>query len=105
MYSNSNILPVQKNQMKTSFYQVTSSYTSFYSFGSIHSVPISVYIGFIVSLIIIYLVWRIFIQTFMKIIRKVCKGREAIFDENYQAQDDFYKTVNFGTLRVILKED
>lgn len=41
----------------------------------------------------------------MRIIRKVCKGNEIIFDETQNASDDFYDNVNFRTLRLMLKED
>lgn len=81
MYSNSNILPVPKEALKTRFSKLTANYTSYYSFGSIESVPLSIYIGFIVGMILLYVVWRILIQTFMSILRRICKDRE-LFDES-----------------------
>jgi hypothetical protein len=72
MYSNSYILPIKDEDMSTSFTESTSGYTDYYSFGSINSVHLSVYIGFIVGIIGLYLIWRIFIQTFTRLARKFC---------------------------------
>lgn len=61
MYSNSHILPVKNEDMNTSFSESTSGYTEYYSFGSINSVHLSVYIGFILALVGLYIIWRVFI--------------------------------------------
>jgi hypothetical protein len=55
-------------------------------------------------LIGLYLIWRLFIQTIMKCIRRFCKEQILFFEEGV-AEADFYENVNFRSLRLIMKED
>lgn len=67
--------------MKTSFDSSISDYTKHYSFGSLDSIHMAVYIGCILGLIALYLFWRIFIKTFMTIVKKNCKEKVVDFLE------------------------
>ncbi len=104
MYSNANILPVAAEDLKTQFNEQAGEYTKKFSFGSIESKHMAVYIGFIVGLVALYLVYRILITNFLTLLKKLFKNKK-IFDESQEAVDDFYSVVSFSALSALLKDD
>lgn len=66
MLSNSNILPVKENSK--------SSIAETYSVGSINSKPIGAFIGLILAVIIIYVIWRFVYYYMKKLVRCLCRS-------------------------------
>lgn len=104
MYSNNSILPVYSGASKTSYDDEISTYTTFFTFGSLNSVHMSVYIGFFACLIALYIVWRVFIQTIVRFVYKFCKQKISFFEDEIVVPD-FYDALKFVDLRKILEEN
>jgi uncharacterized membrane protein len=63
MLSNSNILLVQATDFHSSAAPVLGKFTKSYSFGSINSIPMAVFMGVILGIVALYLVYRILKKT------------------------------------------
>lgn len=68
----------------------------------------SVYVGFIVGLTALYILWFVFTNFIMESFIEYCKGRNTNqIEQNPEFKDllnDFYKCVNFNTIAQLIYE-
>jgi len=64
----------------------------------------AIYVAVFASLIGLYLIYRLFLLTLIKIFGRLCKNikKQYLEVENYES--DFYSCVNVSSLQVILKD-
>jgi hypothetical protein len=104
MYSNSAILPVKDSITSTQFGKQFSSYTKNFNFGTVTSKLMAIYIAVFVSLIALYLIYRLFLLSLIKIFSRVCRDFKKRFLEVETFESDFYSCVSLKALRDILKD-
>lgn len=73
MYSNQAILPVYAKDSSTVYEAEVSTYSNYWTFGSLDSVHMVVYILVILGFIALYIIWRLFIQTVIRLVHRFCK--------------------------------
>ena len=95
MYSNSAILPVKQTITSSAFGKQFSSYTKSFQFGTVTSKLMAIYIAVFASLIALYLVYRLFLLTLIKVFSRLCKNFKKRFLEVENFESDFYSCVSF----------
>jgi hypothetical protein len=63
-----------------------------------------VYIAIFVAVIVLYLIYRLFLVSIIKIFKYFCKGLNEKYLETGAIENDFYACASFKTLRDILHE-
>lgn len=95
MYSNSSILPIKDTILDTSFGKEFSKYSKNFNFGTVTSTLMAVYIAVFVSIVALYLVYRLFILSIVKIFSKVCANFKKRYLEVETFESDFYSCTSF----------
>lgn len=71
MFANSSILPVRSDGVKTRFEIFMQYYANRFSFGRIKSVHTSIYVGIFFILVAIFVLWKLCVLRFVKILNRI----------------------------------
>lgn len=74
MFSNSAILPIKETLSTNLYGKHFSAYATNFNFGTVTSVLMGIYIAVFVCLIALYLIWRLFLLSFVKFFTAACRN-------------------------------